>query len=374
MNLATLSGPVGDTFELTVEGDWSIRQSLPALGLIEQRLGDRTDARRMIVHISNLGAWDSALVNYLFGLKALCFKRGIHLDDSALPVGIRRLTALALSSPERTGAPRARASRPIVTGLGEAGVREGRALVQSVRFLGENTLALTRMLRGRARYRGSDLFLLIQKCGAQALPITTVIAMLTGMILSFVGAIQLGKFGADIYDADLVAVAMSREMGAIMTGIVVAGRTGAAYAAEIGAMQANEEIDALSTLGIASTEYLVAPRLLALVLMMPLLCIYADAMGILGGYIVGMATLNVTSASYLLETQSAVTVTDFLIGIFKSAVFGALVASSGCLRGLMSGRDTAAVGAATTSAVVSGILAIIIADAVFAVILNILRL
>jgi phospholipid/cholesterol/gamma-HCH transport system permease protein len=365
---------VGDTLELTVEGDWSVRQSIPALGLIEQRLGDRADVRRLVVRISNLGAWDSALVSYLFGLNVLCVKRGIDLDDSVLPVAIRRLTALALSSPERTGAPHAKAPRSIVTGLGEASVRKGRALAHSVAFLGESALALTRMLRGRGRYRGSDLFLLVQKCGAQALPITTVIALLTGMILSFVGAIQLGRFGADIYDADLVAVAMSREMAAIMTGIVVAGRTGAAYAAEIGAMQANEEIDALSTLGIAPTEFLVVPRILALVLMMPLLCLYADAMGILGGYIVGMAILNVTSASYLLETQGAVTVTDFVVGIFKCAVFGALVASLGCLRGLQSGRDTAAVGAATTSAVVSGILAIIIADAVFAVILNILGL
>jgi len=153
---------------------------------------------------------------------------------------------------------------------------------------------------------------------------------------------------------------------------VLAGRTGAAFAAQIGAMQGNEEIDALATLGISPMEFLVLPRMLALILMTPLLCIYANGMGLLGGYIVAMGTLNVTSTAYLLQTQSAVTLSDFMIGIGKSAVFGALVAVTGCLRGMEAGRSAEAVGAATTSAVVSGILAIIIADAVFSVLLNIL--
>jgi phospholipid/cholesterol/gamma-HCH transport system permease protein len=163
-------------------------------------------------------------------------------------------------------------------------------------------------------------------------------------------------------------------MAAVMTGIVLAGRTGAAFAAQIGAMQGNEEIDALSTLGISAIEFLVMPRMLALMLMTPLLCIYANAMGLLGGYIVAMGSLNVTSTAYLLQTQSAVTLTDFSIGIAKSVVFGALIAVTACLRGIESGRSAAAVGTATTSAVVSGILSVIIADAAFAVLLNIVGL
>jgi phospholipid/cholesterol/gamma-HCH transport system permease protein len=192
------------------------------------------------------------------------------------------------------------------------------------------------------------------------------------MIFAFVGAIQLRQFGADIYDANLVAVAMAREMAAVMTAIVLAGRTGAAFAAQIGAMQGNEEIDALSTLGISPIEFLVLPRMLALILMTPLLCIYANVMGIFGGFIVGINTLNVTPTAYLLQTQSAVTLADFTIGIVKGSVFGALIAVTGCQRGMEAGRSAAAVGAAATSAVVSGILAIIITDAVFAVLLNIL--
>jgi len=230
------------------------------------------------------------------------------------------------------------------------------------------------MVRGRARYRPSDLLLTMQECGAQALPIVSVISLLVGMILAFVGAIQLKQFGADIYDANLVAVAMAREMAAIMTAIVLAGRTGAAFAAQIGAMQGNEEIDALSTLGISPMEFLVLPRMLALILMTPLLCIYANVMGIFGGFLVGINTLSVTPTAYLLQTQSAVTLGDFAIGIAKGSVFGALIAATGCLRGLEAGRSAAAVGAAATSAVVSGILAIIITDAVFAVLLNILGL
>jgi phospholipid/cholesterol/gamma-HCH transport system permease protein len=228
------------------------------------------------------------------------------------------------------------------------------------------------LLRGNARYRRTDLILLIQECGAEALPIISIISLLVGMILAFVGAMQLKQFGASIYVANLVAVAMTREMGAIMTGIVLSGRTGAAFAATIGAMQGNEEIDALSTLGVSPMEFLVLPRILALMVMTPLLCVYADVVGIFGGYLVGIATTDVTPAAYLVQTKEAITFADIGVGITKSAVFGALIAVSGCQRGMACGRSAAAVGVATTSAVVSGILAVIVADAVFAVILNVL--
>src|SRR3546814_507817 len=153
-------------------------------------------------------------------------------------------------------------------------------------FLGETALMFGRFLAGLATYRRPDFLLTLQECGAQALPIVTIISLLVGLILAFVGAVQLEQFGAEIYVADLVGIAMAREMGAIMTGIVMAGRTGAAFAAQIGTMQGNEEIDALTTLGISPIDFLVLPRMLALMLMMPLLCIYADLTGILGGWLV----------------------------------------------------------------------------------------
>jgi phospholipid/cholesterol/gamma-HCH transport system permease protein len=235
------------------------------------------------------------------------------------------------------------------------------------RFIGEACLTFARFFLGKARYRRIDLVLLLQECGAQALGIVTLINFLVGLILAFMGAVQLRQFGAQIYVADLVGLGMTREMGAIMTGVIIAGRTGAAFAAQLGTMQVNEEIDALITMGIPPMEFLVLPRMLALMLMMPLLCVFADLVGILAGLVVATGLLDLTLVEYVNETQKAVSLLDCGVGLFKSAVFGALIALAGCLRGMQCGRSAAAVGAAATSAVVTGIVWIIASDGVFAV-------
>jgi phospholipid/cholesterol/gamma-HCH transport system permease protein len=241
-----------------------------------------------------------------------------------------------------------------------------------IEFLGETSLAFIRLLRGKARFRRVDVMEIIQECGANALPIVTLISVLIGLILAFVGAVQLRQFGAQIYVADLVGIAMAREMGAIMTGIIMAGRTGAAFAAQLGTMQVNEEIDALSTLGFSPMDFLVLPRMLALILLMPLLCIYADLMGILGGAVVGIGMLNLTPVEYYVETANGVGLMDFALGIFKAGVFGVIVAIAGCMRGIQCGRSASAVGLATTSAVVNAIVMIIVTDGIFAVITDVL--
>jgi len=230
--------------------------------------------------------------------------------------------------------------------------------------VGEAFVALGRFLVGKATFRRSDLVLLLQECGAQALPIVSLICVLVGLILAFVGAIQLKMFGAQIFVADVVGIGMVRVMGAIMTGIIMAGRTGAAFAAQLGTMQVNEEIDALKTLGISPIEFLVLPRMIALIIMMPLLCLYADFMGILGGLVVAMGMLDLNATEYLNRTREALTLTTVAIGVFHSAVFGVLVALSGCLRGIQCGRSASAVGYATTSAVVTSIVSIIVATAI----------
>lgn len=186
------------------------------------------------------------------------------------------------------------------------------------------------------------------------------------------GAVQLRQFGAQIYVADLVGLAMAREMGPMMAAIIVAGRTGAAFAAQLGTMQVNEEIDAFKTLGIPPMEFLVMPRMLALMLMMPLLTLYANLVGILGGAVVGIGMLDLGVLQYYYQTQSAVTLLDFGTGLIKSILFGALVAIAGCLRGIQCGRSSAAVGIAATSAVVTGIVCVIVTDAIFAVLFNVL--
>ena len=174
-------------------------------------------------------------------------------------------------------------------------------------------------------------------------------------------------FGAQIYVADLVGIAMVRLMAAIMTGIVMAGRTGGAFAAQLGTMQVNQEIDALKTLGISPMEFLVLPRMLALALMMPLLCLYANLMGILGGMVVGVGMLNIGFIQYYNETAKAVGLWNLGIGLFSGVVFGVIVALSGCMRGMQCGRSASAVGDAATSAVVTAIVGIIVSTAVITV-------
>ena len=191
-----------------------------------------------------------------------------------------------------------------------------------------------------------------------------------GLILAFIGALQLAMFGAQVYVANLVGIAMVREMGAMMAAIIMAGRTGAAFSAQLGTMQVNEEIDAFKTLGIDPVEFLVLPRLLALTLMMPLLCIYADLLGIVGGMLVGIGLFDISPTQYIEQTASAVTLTDVGVGIVKSVVFGLLIALAGCMKGIQCGRSASAVGEATTSAVVTAIVAIVVSDAVMTLIAN----
>jgi phospholipid/cholesterol/gamma-HCH transport system permease protein len=212
----------------------------------------------------------------------------------------------------------------------------------------------------------------MQQTGPQALPIVALINFLIGLILAFVGATELQQFGASIYTADLVAVATVREMACIMTGIILCGRTGAAFAAQLGTMKVNQEIEAFQTFGIAAIEFLVLPRMLALIVMMPLLCIFADVISIAGGYLVSTLMLDVSPTVYIDRTIESIRLTSFLLGIFKGAFFGVLIAVSGCMRGMQCGSNAAAVGQATTSAVVTGITAIIASDGVFSVLCSVL--
>ena len=221
-------------------------------------------------------------------------------------------------------------------------------------------------------FRKTDLMLMLETCGGQALPIVSLISFLVGLILAFVGAIQLKLFGAEIYVADLVGIAMVRLMAAIMTGIVMAGRTGGAFAAQLGTMQVNQEIDALRTMGISPMEFLVLPRMLALMIMMPLLCLYANIMGIFGGMVVGVYMLDIGFMQYFNETVAAVRFWDLGIGLFSGFLFGVIVALAGCMRGMECGRSASAVGDAATSAVVTAIVGIIVTTAMITVICNIL--
>jgi phospholipid/cholesterol/gamma-HCH transport system permease protein len=365
-------GPDG-ALTVTLSGDWTIEVRRPSPENLEHALAATPPPNRLRVAAPALGRWDSALLAFIRRLEAAAAARGIPIDLNGLPDGVRRLLDLAgpVASTGR-GPPAPRTTLPAA--IGSLTLSAVAAAVDTLRLVGELAIALGRWFRAAADLRGADVLAQIQHCGAEALPIVTIIAFLVGMILAYVGAIQLGKFGADIFVADLVTIAMLREMAAIMTGIVLAGRTGAAFAAEIAAMQSNEEVDALSTLGIRPIEFLVLPRVAALALMTPVLCLYADAAGILGGVVVAGVSLRTTIEAFFGEIQYAASITNLVIGLVKGVVFGVLVGFTGCRRGLAAARSAAGVGHATTSAVVSGILQIIIADAIFAVVLNILGL
>jgi phospholipid/cholesterol/gamma-HCH transport system permease protein len=347
---------------------WTLDRGVPPLDPIKVHLDPHGAVRQVQFETAHLVHWDSALINFLLRLEEHCADRRIAFDKNGLPPGVKGLLRLATAVPEREGARRERASVPFLEMVGTETKKIFGSCGEMTEFLGEACLSFVRLFTGRARFRRSDLWLIMQECGARALPIVSLISLLVGLILAFVGAIQLQQFGAQIYVADLVGIAMVREMGAMMTAIVMAGRTGAAFAAQLGTMQVNEEIDAFSTLGFSPIDFLVLPRMLALILMMPLLCIYADAMGILGGALVGVAMLDLTITEYFIETQGAIDMVDIMVGVVKSAVFGVLVALAGCLRGIQCGRSAQAVGLATTSAVVMGIVFIIVTDGIFSVI------
>jgi phospholipid/cholesterol/gamma-HCH transport system permease protein len=279
---------------------------------------------------------------------------------------------LASAVPEKKDARQAEEGGSFLTYLGNQTVDFFRSAGEMLEFLGDTVIAVSRLLRGQAQYRRSDLGLIMQAVSAQALPIVSLICFLVGLILAFIGAIQLKLFGAQIYVADLVGIAMVRLMAAIMTGIVMAGRTGGAFAAQLGTMQVNQEIDALKTLGISPMEFLVLPRMLALALMMPLLCLYANVMGILGGMVVGVGMLDIGFIQYYNQTTAAVGLWNLGIGLFSGFVFGVIVALAGCMRGMQCGRSASAVGDAATSAVVTAIVGIIVSTAVITVLCNFL--
>jgi len=367
-----LSRPTEDTLLLRLGGNWRIGQKLPSADEVRKELESGPQVKRLAFDSKQLTGWDSGLLTFLINTRDLCLQRKIHLDSEGLPDGAKRLLALASAVPEVKDARGKAIREPFLSGIGENALALGRSTGEMLAFLGEAFLAFIQLLRGRARFRRSDLVLIIQECGAQALPIVSLISALVGLILAFVGAVQLLMFGAQIYVANLVGIAIVRVMGPIMTGIIMAGRTGAAFAAELGTMQVNEEIDALRTLGISPMEFLVLPRMLALALMMPLLCLYADLIGILGGLLVGMGMLDLDPVVYFNQTREAVSLKHFWIGLFHSVIFGVLVALAGCLRGMQCGRSASAVGHAATSAVVTGIVSIIVATAIITFICNIL--
>ncbi len=355
----------GDTLTVRVGGDWRITQKRPDWPEV---VAGRTPAR-VRFETDGLGAWDSSLALFIRRVRGWCEEQGIPFEPGDLPSGADRLAQLLARKPAQP--PAHRSGLPdLFAFVGKATFAIWTEIKDIAWLLGECAFSTVRFFRGRAQFRFSDCLVEMQECGAMVLPIVGLISFLVGIIMAYQGAVQLRQFGADVYVADLVGLSVVREMGPMMAAIVLAGRTGAAFAATLATMKANEEIDALETLGVAPVDFLVMPRLTALFIMMPLLAIYSNFLGILGGMVISWSILDIPTSLYWSETKSIIDLSDLSTGLIKAATFGLIIGLSGCLRGLRSDRSAAGVGRAATSAVVTGILLIIVTDALYAVIFN----
>jgi len=362
----------GDAILISLSGAWRLRGGMASDATVQQELERSPQPARIAFEVQNLTHWDSSILTFLTNVSEFCRQHGIAMDRAGLPAGVRRLLELAEAVPEKKGARKEEVEAPFLERVGNSAIGAGESMGEMLKFLGEMSITFVRLFRMKARFRTVDLFLLIQQCGVEALPIVTLISFLVGVILAFVGAVQLKQFGAQIYVADLVGIAMIHDMAAMMTGIIMAGRTGAAFAAQLGTMKVTQELDAFTTMGFSPLEFLVLPRVIALVLMMPLLCLYSDFVGVMGGAAIGVGMLDLSWTTYFRETTSAIDMTDVLGGVFKGAVYGVLIALAGCLRGMQCGSSSSAVGDAATSAVVTGIVAIVVACGIFAVVFYVL--
>jgi phospholipid/cholesterol/gamma-HCH transport system permease protein len=355
--------------ELALAGDWTMQSGLSGIPEAAAAQIELQPGQKLRIDACAVGRWDSALPAFLLALAEYCRHEGWIMDAGRLPAGLRTVLKMAdeLSPPASAAPPR---PVPVLRRIGVRTMSYAGKGREAVGLLGEVLIALAQLLRGKAVYYKADAWAVLQACGVEALPIVGLVNLLVGAIIAFVGSVQLAQFGAGDLLADGVAIATVREMGAVITAVVLSGRTGAAFAAEIATMQGNEEIDALRVMGVPVVEFLVLPRVLALTVMTPLLYFYACLLGILGGFIVGTGMLDLSLANFLDRTVHALNGKFFLFGLSKSLVFGGLVALSGCYYGLRAGRNAAAVGEATTSAVVAGIVGVITVDAVFAVCAN----
>ena len=359
-----------EVFEINFFGNWTTGS--PAYGVEELllSLADYPKIKKLTFSTKKLDDWDSFFMTQLILIIDFAKNKKITVDIQSLPKGIQGLLELAYSVKERDGARKQKKKISLIELIGRSLLNAKVELKNLVTFLGDLIQSAFSLIKGKGRFRFVDLMTYIQDCGPASLPIVSLISFLVGLILAFVGALQLSLFGAQMYLADLVGLGMTREMGALMVGIIMAGRTGAAYAAQIGTMNVNSEIDALKTMGFNPMEFLVMPRMLALILVMPLLCLYADFMGMLGGAAVAIGLFDISSTEYWARTELAVDLKDVLVGLFKASIFGILIAYSGCIRGMQCGRSASAVGDAATSAVVTGIIFIVISDSLITIIFN----
>jgi phospholipid/cholesterol/gamma-HCH transport system permease protein len=350
--------------DFTLSGDWVLRMES---GVVQEKWRDFISPKTVpfemcSFQIDSKSKWDSSLLVFLLKARKELSEKNLAVDFSSLPEKIQNLLNFA----QDRSTNRKNFENDMLDNESNSFDLFFLSLLQFSTFWGKWLWSVAQLLQGRSYMRFTDFFVACRDCGASALPIVTLIAFLTGLTMAFVGSVQLEKFNATIYVADLVSLAMVREMGALMVAIVMAGRTGASFAAELGSMKLREEIDSLRTFGIPAMDFLVLPRTLALFFMTPLLTLYADVVGILGGLTVGTQVMDFSSLHYFEQTQSALTnMWEVYSGLIKSLAFGLIIGLVGCYKGMFTGNNSTSLGKSVTSSVVISITLIVICDACF---------
>ncbi|MDR2432444.1 MAG: ABC transporter permease [Puniceicoccales bacterium] len=359
---------------ISISGTWSIYEKHPHAEEFIETILSKPSIQKVDLKFVDLKSWDSALINFLIHILDSCESKNLTINGDNVPSGIRRLIELSRTSPVRNTPPASQKKSTMFESIGCVGLLVFFNLRTFLGFVGKLLIGIVFFIGGKVKIRGREFAVVLQEVGVKALPIVFLISFLVGFIIAFVSVLQLSQFGANIYVANLVGISMMREMGCIMTGIIMSGRTGAAFAATIGTMMVNDEVDALQTAGFSIINFLALPRVIALTLMMPLLCIFSSFIGILGGLCAAISTTNLTIVRYCAQTANVVCLNDFFVGIIKSCFFGFFIAAIGCQKGLQCKRSAEDVGLTTTTAVVTSITAIIVMDAIFAVIFSLLEI
>jgi len=369
----SVEGKTGEEMTIRLAGRLALEDLKPLMADL-QAIPGHVKPRRLSVDLADVEYLDSAGALALIELQNRASALSIPVD--LLNVSEKDHGLLGLIDREVLQRPPLRPEiirSPIIEKLGEIARKQYQDFQEIMSFVGELVTALTYCLVHPRLVRWADVTFYMKRAGADGLPIVALISLLLGLIMAFMSSLQLKQFGANIYVANLVTIAMVRELGPIMTAIIVAGRSGSAFAAEIGTMIVNDEVNALVTMGFDPTRFLAVPKVIAAMIVVPILTVYADLFAILGGLIVGVTGLDLTFYTYIQQTKSSITIFDFVTSLIKAVVFAALISGIGCQRGFQVKGGAEGVGMSTTSAVVSAIFLIIVFDSAFAIMLYYIR-
>lgn len=353
---------------LTIKGKWTALTG-EAMLFPQDALPPAKAGQTLTFDANGLDGWDSSFITFVWNVKRAAGQASLSFDSQALPASAQRLLALLPEKTEKP-APHQENKEGILAHIGGATLNTLQEIGTVSSLALQVVKGAVQAVRGKSSMRFKDLLVDIWNAGPSALLIVSVVNFLVGAILAFVGLLELRKFAAEIYVTNLVGIASAREISAIMTAIIMAGRTGGAYAARISTMQGNEEIDALQVTGIPLAGYILLPSILSLVIMMPFLYLYGTMVAIFGGFVVSMSMMDLSPIGYWLSTFDGVDLSQFAFGFVKSLFFAGFIALAACRVGLKAGRSAADVGIAATRAVVIGIVGVIALDAVFAIIAN----